>query len=64
MASLHLSLAALAFVTVPAVVSLLSMALGFDADVDLGSMAWTLGTTILLPAGLGLVVRALVRRDR
>jgi BASS family bile acid:Na+ symporter len=59
MASLHLSLAALAFVTVPAVVSLLSMALGFQAEVDLGSMAWTLGTTILLPAGLGLVVRAL-----
>jgi predicted Na+-dependent transporter len=59
MASLHLSLAALAFVTVPAAVSLLAMALGFQADIDLGSMAWTLGTTILVPAGLGLLVRAL-----
>ena len=59
MASLHLSLAALAFLTVPAVLSLLSRPLGFNADVDLGVMFGILSRTILLPVGLGLIVRAL-----
>jgi bile acid:Na+ symporter, BASS family len=59
MASLHLSLAALAFLTVPAVLYLLSMALGFSAEVDLGTMTWILARTILLPIGLGLALRAL-----
>lgn len=59
LASLHLSLAALAFLTVPAVLTLLSMALGFRAEVDLGVMIWILAKTILLPVGLGLAVRAL-----
>jgi BASS family bile acid:Na+ symporter len=39
MATLHLTLAALAFVTVPIVLNLLSRPLGFEADVDLGAMA-------------------------
>ena len=58
MASLHLSLAVLAFATVPAVLFLLSIPLGFHAGVDLGVMAWILARTIVLPIGLGLIVRA------
>jgi BASS family bile acid:Na+ symporter len=58
MASLHLSLALLAIVTVPAIIYLLSTALNFKADVDLGVMFWILTRTILLPVGLGLLVRA------
>jgi predicted Na+-dependent transporter len=59
MASLHLGLAALAVLTVPAVLCVLSRALGFAAEVSLGSMLWTLSRTIVLPIGAGLVVRGL-----
>jgi BASS family bile acid:Na+ symporter len=59
LASLHLSLAALGFFTVPAVLFLLSRALGFSADVHLGTMSWILGRTILVPIGLGLAARAM-----
>jgi len=59
-ASLHLSLAGLAFVTVPVVLYLLSLGLGFSADVHLGAMTWILARTILLPLGFGLVCRALL----
>jgi bile acid:Na+ symporter, BASS family len=59
MASLHLSLAALAFLTVPAVLYLLSIPLGFHAEVDLGKMAWVLSRTILIPIGLGMAIRAI-----
>jgi BASS family bile acid:Na+ symporter len=62
MASLHLSLAALAFVTVPVVLYLLSIPLGFHADVDLAAMAWILARTILVPIGLGMAVRAFSSR--
>jgi bile acid:Na+ symporter, BASS family len=58
MASLHLSLAALAFLTVPVVLYLLSIPLGFHAYVDLGAMAWILARTILIPISLGMAVRA------
>jgi radical SAM protein with 4Fe4S-binding SPASM domain len=58
MATLHLSLAALAFVSVPAVLYVLSRQLGFDADVDLAAMAVVLSRTILGPLGLGLAVHA------
>ena len=61
MASLHLSLAVLAFLTVPVVISLLSLSLGFHADVDLGVMASILARTILGPVLLGLIVRAWLR---
>lgn len=57
MASLHLSLAALAFITVPIGLYLVSIPLGFHADVDLLAMAIILGRTILIPIGLGMVVR-------
>jgi predicted Na+-dependent transporter len=57
MASLRLSLAALAFATVPVSLYLLSIPLGFTADVDLGSMGWILARTLVLPIGLGLLVR-------
>lgn len=58
-ASLHLSLAALAIVTVPAVLHVLAIPLGFSAGVDPVSLLSILAKTILLPIGLGLVVRAL-----
>jgi BASS family bile acid:Na+ symporter len=59
MGSLHLMLAVLAFITVPTILYLLSLALGFSAEVDLGVMGWILARTILLPVGVGVVVRAL-----
>ena len=59
MASLHLTLAVLAILTVPAVLYLISIPLGFQADVDMGAMAWILARTILIPIGLGMAVRAL-----
>jgi BASS family bile acid:Na+ symporter len=58
MASLHLTLAALAFLTVPIVLDLLSIPLGFHANVDIGALARILARTILIPIGLGLVIRA------
>jgi BASS family bile acid:Na+ symporter len=59
MASLHLSLALLAFVTVPAILYLLSMMLNFKSQVNLGVMAWILARTILIPVALGLAIRGL-----
>ena len=56
MASLHLSLAVLAFITVPIILDLLSMALGFHAEVNLFKMAMILGRTILIPICLGMAV--------
>jgi BASS family bile acid:Na+ symporter len=56
MAFLHLGLAALSFVTVPAVLFVISQPLGFHADVDLTAMALILGKTILVPISLGLIV--------
>ena len=58
MASLHLSLAALAFITVPIGLYLLSMPLGFHADVNLLAMGLILGRTILIPIALGMAVRS------
>jgi bile acid:Na+ symporter, BASS family len=58
-ASLHLALAALAIVTVPAVLHVLAAPLGFSASVDPAALLWTLAKSILLPLGLGLIVRAL-----
>lgn len=59
MASLHLSLAALAVVTVPAILNALALALGFSAGVDPLSILSLLAKTILIPIGLGLLVRGL-----
>jgi BASS family bile acid:Na+ symporter len=59
MASLHLTLAVLAFFTVPTVLYLLSMPLGFHADVNLLKMGMILGRTILIPIALGIAVRAM-----
>jgi BASS family bile acid:Na+ symporter len=58
-ACLHVTLAALAFFTVPLVLDALSGPLGFEADVDLGKMASILARTILGPVVLGLAVRAM-----
>jgi BASS family bile acid:Na+ symporter len=57
-ASLHLSLAALAVVTVPAVLNVIAIPLGFSASVDLASLLSILAKSILLPIGLGLAARA------
>jgi BASS family bile acid:Na+ symporter len=57
MASLHLCLASLAFVTVPTVLYLMSIPLGFRATVQLGPMVWILARTIVLPLILGIFVR-------
>lgn len=57
MASLHLSLAALAFFTVPIGLYLMSMPLVFHADIDLLKMAVILGRTILIPIILGMAIR-------
>ena len=59
MASLHLSLAALAFVTVPAVLQALATPLEFSAAIDPVSLLSILAKTILVPIGLGLAARAL-----
>jgi BASS family bile acid:Na+ symporter len=59
MASLHLSLAALAVITVPAILHALAIPLGFSADVDATALLTVLGETIILPVGLGLAARVL-----
>jgi len=59
LAGLRISMATLAFATVPAVLSVLSIPLGFHADVEFGPLIWVLSQSILLPIGLGLAVRGL-----
>lgn len=58
-ASLHLCLAACAFVTVPTILYLLAIPLGFKAVVGTGMMAWVLSRTILIPLVLGMAIRKL-----
>jgi BASS family bile acid:Na+ symporter len=57
--AMHLSLALLAIITVPAVLYLLSEALGFRAEVDAFQVAKTVGRMILLPVILGIVARSI-----
>ncbi len=59
MASLRLTLAAFAFVTVPIIIDLVSIPLGFQADVGVPGMISILAKTILIPIALGLAVRAM-----
>jgi BASS family bile acid:Na+ symporter len=59
MATLHLGFSLFAFVTVPAILYVLTGALGFKADVDLGTMGWILARTNLMPIVLGLTIRGL-----
>jgi BASS family bile acid:Na+ symporter len=58
MASLHLSLAVLALITVPTILYLISIPLGFHADVNLVKMMIILAKTILIPVILGMVIRS------
>jgi bile acid:Na+ symporter, BASS family len=58
MASLHLSLALLAFITVPGILYLISLPLGFQAQVNMIKMLMVLGRTILVPIILGMIVRS------
>jgi BASS family bile acid:Na+ symporter len=62
MASLHLCLAALAVVTVPVILYLISIPLGFEATVKLPVMVWILARTIVIPLVLGLAIRGLFPR--
>jgi predicted Na+-dependent transporter len=59
MATLHLSMALLAVVTVPAVLQALVVSLGVTVRVDLAALLSVLAKTILLPMGLGLTINAL-----
>jgi BASS family bile acid:Na+ symporter len=56
--ALHLSLSLCAVVTVPLTLDVLAEALGFQADVAMNAVARTVGTMVLLPVGVGLLVRA------
>lgn len=56
-ASLHLSLALLALLTVPITLLLLSKALGFQAEVGVIAVGKVVGKTILLPVCLGILIR-------
>jgi len=58
MASLHLSLAVLALITVPAILYIISIPLGFHADVNLVKMMMILSKTILIPVVLGMAIRS------
>ena len=58
MASLHLSLALLALLTVPITLYLLSKALGFQVEVGVLVVARVVGMTILVPVCLGMLVRS------
>ena len=58
MASLHLSLAVLALITVPTILYLISIPLSFHADVNLVKMMMILAKTILIPVTLGMVIRS------
>ncbi len=60
MASLHLCMAALAIVTVPAILDLISIPLGFQAIVNLPAMTWILARTIVIPLLLGIAVRGVL----
>jgi predicted Na+-dependent transporter len=59
-ATLHLSLALLAVLTVPAVLHGLAGPLGFSAGVNSAVLLSILAKTILLPLGLGLAIHALL----
>jgi BASS family bile acid:Na+ symporter len=58
MATMHLTLAALAIISVPTLIYLLSIPLDFHAEVDLGKLVWTLSRTILIPISVGLLMRS------
>ena len=56
--SLHLSLALLSIITVPAVLYLLSEALGFQAEVSVFQVGKTVVQAVLLPVVVGMVFGA------
>ena len=57
-ASLHFSLALLSIITTPVTLALMSKALGFSAGVDAAEIAKLVLKIIVLPVGLGLLLRA------
>ena len=57
-ASLHFSLALLSIITTPVTLALMSRALGFSVSVDPAEIAKIVLRIVILPVGLGLVLRA------
>ncbi|GAK48999.1 hypothetical protein U14_00216 [Candidatus Moduliflexus flocculans] len=57
LATLHLTLALFAIITVPVTLYLLTHLFGFKAEFSVLAVAETVATTILIPVGLGILVR-------
>jgi len=57
LSAMHLSLALLALVTVPATLDLFATALGFRAEISLVALSRMVGLLILLPVGAGILIR-------
>ena len=62
MVSLHLSLALLALLTVPATLYLFSLALGFQIEAGVLTVAKVVGATVLAPLGIGILIRSFYPR--
>jgi len=60
--ALHLSLALLAIITAPTVLDLLSVVLGFQAEVSVFQVGKTVAQTLLLPVLVGMVFGAIFPR--
>ncbi len=58
MVTLHLCLALLALLTVPATLYLFSLALGFQIEAGVPAVAKVVGMTILVPVGVGILLRS------
>jgi len=58
LSALHLSLALLAVITVPAVLNLFSQAVGFEAEVSVFQVGKTAAQTLLIPVVVGMLVAA------
>ena len=57
LATLHLTLALFAIITVPVTLYLLTHLFGFKAEFSTLAVAETVGTTILIPVGFGILMR-------
>jgi BASS family bile acid:Na+ symporter len=58
MVTLHLCLALLALLTVPATLYLFSLALGFQIEAGVPAVAKVVGMTVLVPVGIGILLRS------
>ena len=58
MVTLHLCLALLALLTVPATLYLFSLVLGFQIEAGVPAVAKVVGMTVLVPVGIGILLRS------